>query len=134
MIRCDNEFLRPLIDPLAQEFQVGMNFANPQEHVPEAERNDRVIKERVRATYHRLPYTHLTRMLVKMLVTESAKKLNFFPAKNGASANYSPRMILHQRNLDYNRHCQYALGTYVQAHEEPKHSNTNAPRSLDCIY
>ena len=43
-------------------------------------------------------------------------------------------MILHQRSLDYNRHCQYALGTYVQAHDEPKHSNTNAPRSLDCIY
>ena len=76
-IRCDNEF-RPLIDPLAHEFNVGMNFANLQEHVPEAEQNNRVIKERVRATYHRLPYTHLTKMLVKMLVTESAKKVNFF--------------------------------------------------------
>ncbi|KAI2501792.1 Reverse transcriptase (RNA-dependent DNA polymerase) [Fragilaria crotonensis] len=56
-IRCDNEF-RPLIEPLADEFNVGMNFANAQEHVPEAERNNRVIKERVRATYHRLPYRH----------------------------------------------------------------------------
>ncbi len=79
-IRCDNEF-RPLINPLAHEFNVGMNFANPQEHVPEAERNNRVIKERVRATYHRLPFTHLTKMLVKMLVTESAKKLNFSPRR-----------------------------------------------------
>ena len=26
------------------------------------------------------------------------------------------------------------MGTYVQAHEEPKHSNTNEARSLDCIY
>jgi hypothetical protein len=133
MIHCDNEF-RPLIDPLAHEFNVAMNFANPQEHVPEAERNNRVIKERVRATYHRLPYKHLTRTLVKILVTESAKKLNFFPAKNGVSHYYSPRMILHQRNLDYNKHCQYAMGTYVQAHDEPTISNTNAPRSLDCIY
>ena len=122
------------MEPLSQEFNVEMNFANPQEHVPEAERNNRVIKERVRATYHRLPYCHLTRMLVKMLVTESAKKLNFFPAKHGVSQFYSPRMMLHQRNLDYNRHCQYALGTYVQAHDEPQFSNTNAPRSLDCIY
>jgi hypothetical protein len=133
MIRCDNEF-RPLLDPLSQEFQVGMNFANPQEHVPEAERNNRVIKERVRATYHRLPYRHLTRTMVKMLVTESAKKLNFFPAKNGVSPYYSPRMILHQRNLDYTRHCKYAFGTYVQAHDESEVSNTNAARSLDCIY
>ena len=111
-----------------------MNFANAQEHVPEAERNNRVIKERVRATYHRLPYRHLTRTLVKILVTESAKKLNFFPAKHGVSQYYSPRMLMHQRNLDYSRHCQYALGTFVQAHDEPKHSSTNAPRSLDCIY
>lgn len=132
-IHCDNEF-RPLVEPLANEFHVAMNFANPQEHVPEAERNNRVIKERVRATYHRLPYVHLTRTLVKMLVTESAKKLNFFPAKHGVSQYYSPRMILHQRNLDYSRHCRYAMGTYVQAHDEPNISNTNAPRSLDCIY
>ncbi|KAI2506113.1 Reverse transcriptase (RNA-dependent DNA polymerase) [Fragilaria crotonensis] len=132
-IRCDNEF-RPLIEPLADEFEVVMNFANAQEHVPEAERNNRVIKERVRATYHRLPYRQLTKTMVKMLVSESAKKLNFFPSKNGVSKFYSPRMMLHQRNLDYSRHCRYALGTYVQAHEEPKHSSTNAPRSLDCIY
>ena len=111
-----------------------MNFSNPQEHVPEAERNNCVIKERVRAGYHRLPYTRLTRLMIKILVTESAKKLNFFPAKNGVSPYYSPRMILHQRNLDYARHCQYAFGTYVQANDEPLISNTNAPRSLDCIY
>ncbi|KAI2512474.1 Reverse transcriptase (RNA-dependent DNA polymerase) [Fragilaria crotonensis] len=110
IIRCDNEF-RPLIEPLADEFHVAMNFANAQEHVPEAERNNRVIKERVRATYHRLPYRQLTRTMVKMLVSESAKKLNFFPSKNGVSKFYSPRMMLHQRNLDYSRHCRYALGT-----------------------
>ena len=55
-------------------------------------------------------------------------------AKNGISQYYSPRMILHQRNLDYDKHCQYAFGTYVQAHDEPDPSNTNAPRTLDCIY
>lgn len=132
-IRCDNEF-RPLFEPLADEFDVVMNFANAQEHVPEAERNNRIIKERVRATYHRLPYRHLTKTMVKIMVSESAKKLNFFPSKNGVSEFYSPRMMLHQRNLDYSKHCRYAMGTYVQAHDEPKHSSTNAPRSLDCIY
>jgi hypothetical protein len=119
---------------LQDEFKVAINFANPQEHVPEAERNNRVTRERVRATYHRLPYKHLTRTMVKMLVTESAKKLTFFPAKHDISKYYSPRMILHQRNLDYTKHCQYTMGTYVQAHDEPKISNTNAPRSLDCAY
>lgn len=135
-IRCihvDNEF-RPLMDSLNMQYNVEMNFTNPQEHVPEAERNNRVIKERVRALYHRLPFQRLPRILIRAMVQEAAKKLNFFPAKHGVSEYYSPRMILHQRNFDYNRHCQYSLGAYVQAHNEPDPSNTNAPHTLDCIY
>jgi hypothetical protein len=92
---------RPLMEPLSNEFQVTMNYANPQEHVTEAERNNRVIEERVCTGYHQLPFKPLPRLMIKILVTESAKKLNFFPAKNGISLYYSPRMTLHQRNLDY---------------------------------
>jgi len=43
-------------------------------------------------------------------------------------------MIVAQENLESDRHCQYACGDYVQAHEEPLTSNTNAARSLDCLY
>jgi hypothetical protein len=132
-IQSDNEFC-PLMDPLANELGVNVNYANPQEHVPEAERNNRVLMERVHAAYHRLPFNRLPRLLVKTLVTESVKKLNFFPAKNDISQYYTPRMILHKRNLDYDKHCQIAPGTYVQAHNEPDPSNTNAPCTLDGIY
>ena len=106
-LRCDNEF-RPLTAPLAIERTIEVNYANPQEHVSEAERNNRVIKERIRATYHRLPYKRLPRIMVKILVAESAKKLNFFPAKYGVSKYYSPRMIIHQRNLEYTKNCSIA--------------------------
>jgi hypothetical protein len=58
MIHCDNEF-HPLIDPLALEFGIQVNYASLQEHVPEAERNNRVMKERVCTTYHHLPYEDL---------------------------------------------------------------------------
>ena len=122
------------MDPLAQEFGIQMNYASPQEHVPEAKRNNQVVKEHVHATYHHLPYNHLPRIMVKVLVDESAKKLNFFPAKYGISPYYSPCMILHQHNLNFDKHCQYAFATYVQVHDEPDPSNTNAPRTLDCIY
>ena len=134
-IRCDNEF-HAVMDPLAaqQTPPIAMNYANPQEHVPEAERNNRTIQERVRAAYHRLPYTHLPRIMVKYLVMEATRKLNLFPARHGVSKYYSPRMILHQQNIDYERHCKFTFGMYVQAHNEPDPSNTNAPRSLDCIY
>jgi hypothetical protein len=84
-----------------------MNVANPQEHVPRAERNNRVIKERVRSV--------------------------FFPARHGISKYYSPRMIVHHESLDYSKHCKYSYGTYVRGHDEPDPSNTNDPRSLDCI-
>ena len=65
---------------------------------------------------------------------ESAKKLNFFPPQGGVSQYYSPRMILHATNLNYDRHCQHAFGTYVQAHDDPDPKNTMRPRTLDCVY
>jgi hypothetical protein len=70
-------------------------------HVPRAERNNHVIQECVRAAYHRFPCTHLPRTLVKFLVMESTKKLNFFPNKYGVSKVFSPHMIMHQENLDF---------------------------------
>ena len=77
-----------------------MNFAAVQEHVPEAERNNCVIKAHVQATFHHLPYDHVPMKLVLIMVMEAAKKLNFFPAKQGVSKYYSPRIILHQHSLD----------------------------------
>jgi hypothetical protein len=132
-IHCDNEF-QPLVQPLSHDYNIGINYANPQEHVPEAERNIRVIKERFRAAFHRLPFSKLPKVMIKFLAMESAKKLNFFPPKGGISPFYSPRMILHQENLDYNKHCSIPFGTYVQAHHEPTPTNTQHPRTLDCIY
>jgi hypothetical protein len=67
-----------------------MNFCNTNEHVPEAERNHRVIQERVRATFHRFPYHSLPRLMVMVLVTDSTNKLNYFPPK-GESRNSTVR-------------------------------------------
>ncbi len=100
-IHSDNKF-KPLIEPLSQEFGVAMNYANPQEHVPEAECNNQVIKEQVRAAYHRLPYSRLPWLMIQTIVTNSAKKLNFSPHST-ALPYYSLRVILHQRHLDYNK-------------------------------
>jgi hypothetical protein len=132
-IHCDNEY-QPLMLTLQDDFGISMNYANPQEHVPEAERNNRVIKERFRSAFHRLPFTTMPKIMVKILAMECGKKLNFFPPKGGISEFYSPRMIMHQESLDYNKHCSIAFGTYVKAHQEPSPTNTQHPRTLDCIY
>ena len=135
VIYCDNEFHKAFDGYAeAQTPPIKVGYSASQEHVPRAERNNRTIKERVRTGYHYLPFNHLPRTLVKIMVTESPRKLNYFPNKNGVSKYYSPSMIVAQENLDSDRHCKYACGDYVQAHEEPEHTNTNAARSLDCLY
>jgi hypothetical protein len=40
---------------LSGSFNISMNDANAQDHVPQIERTNRVIKERVRAAFHSLP-------------------------------------------------------------------------------
>ncbi len=80
-------------------------------------------------TFQRLP-----RLLVKHIANNAARHLNYFPSKSGISQHYSPRMIMHQNVLDYEKHCKIALGTYVQANTEPNPKNQAHPRTLDCIY
>ena len=51
-INADNAF-RSLQEQVSK-YNIKMNLTSAQEHVPEAENNNRRIKERVRATYHLL--------------------------------------------------------------------------------
>lgn len=45
-----------MMDEVKDNLDVDMNYANAFDHVPEAERNNRTIKDRFRAAYHRLPF------------------------------------------------------------------------------
>jgi hypothetical protein len=71
------------------DLDVKMNFTNAQDHVPEAEQNNRTIKERIRAAYHRLPYKAIPRIMINYLAMVQANQLNLFPAKGGVSKYYS---------------------------------------------
>ena len=72
--------------------------------------------------------------MIKILAMDCTKKLIFSPPKGGISNYYSPRTIMHQQTLDYNKHCAVTFGTYVQAHDEPNFKNSQQPRAIDCIY
>ena len=114
LIHCDGEY-KQLIEPVQDKLNATMNFANPGDHVPEAERNNRTIKERIRAAFHRLPYKAMPRVMIGYLSMECSSKLNIFPAKGGISPYYSPQILLNQRTLDYKKECQVPFGAYVQA-------------------
>jgi hypothetical protein len=116
------------------DLDVDMNYTATDEHVPEAERNNRTIAERIRAAYHNLPYRVIPKVMLRYLAMIAATQLNLFPAKGGISAYYSPHVILGGRNIDFEKHCQVPFGAYVQANQDNNPKNSNAPRTIDAIY
>ena len=86
---CDNEFHKVMDNhSIKQDPPIHMNYTAAKAHVPHAKRNNCTIQEIVWATYHGLPYTHLAHILVKYLVTETARKFIFFQT-NMVSPNTS---------------------------------------------
>jgi len=39
-----------------------------------------------------------------------------------------------QQPLDYNKHCKYKFGEYLQAHHQNQPTNTMAERTINAIY
>ena len=132
-IYCDGEF-RSMMDKVSDELGIEMNYANPDEHVPEIERSIRVIKERFRTAYYRLPYRQIPKTMIRYLAMKVTSDLNLFPVKGGVSDFYSPNVILSKRNLDFKKHCLHEFGSYVQASQVNHPSNSNRPRTIDAIY
>jgi hypothetical protein len=65
-IICDGEF-RTLMDEVSDTMDIEMNYTTRGEHVPEAERNNRTIGERIRTAYHNLPYKMIPKIMLKYL-------------------------------------------------------------------
>jgi hypothetical protein len=127
-IYCDRAF-RPLLEPIEDELDCRLNYVSRDEHVPEAERNNRTIKERTRAVYHHLPYANIPKVMCQEGFEDVVLRINWVPPKGGVSQQFSPFTIIHQRAVDYNKHCKYTFGDYVQTHEEG--DNTMRERTID---
>ena len=97
----------------------------------EIERDIRTVKERVRATYSTLPYEWLPIRLIAEMVFVAVFWLNCFPNAQGISPNLSPRTIVTGLHIDFNRHCRYQFGEYVQTHEE--HDNSMLSRTIGAL-
>ena len=55
------------MDPIKDKLDIDMNYTSGDEHVPEAERNNRMIGERIRAAYHNLPYMKIPKVMLHYL-------------------------------------------------------------------
>jgi hypothetical protein len=128
-VHVDGEFspLKTLIESLPGGPTV--NLASANEHVPEIERRIRVVKERCRATRHRLPFQRIPKLLTINIVLNVVKLLNFFPPKGGISDTLSPKTIMSGETLDYKKHLSLQVGQYCQVHEEENPSACPNQRS-----
>ena len=127
----DGEFAPLEADVKNLGMQLNTTAAN--EHVPQIERQIRVIKERTRCVRHTLPFKYIPRLMLIEMVHTSVLWLNVFPPKGGVSDTISPRLILTGIPFDYNKHCKYVFGTYGQVHEEPTPSNTQVGCTVGAI-
>jgi hypothetical protein len=112
---------------------VECNTTVAKEHVSEAERTIRTVKERTRGLVCTLPFTHIPRQMKIEFIYFMVFWLNAFPVKTGFSGVYSPRELLVQWRLDYNKHCRVLPGTYCEVHDEPVPSNTITSRTHAAI-
>ena len=72
--------------------------------------------------------------MIEHLVIGRTDKFNLFPARNGVSDYYSPETLVTGKTFDYNKHCLYEFGKYVQVDTYTEKRNNMKERTLDVIY
>ena len=112
LIHADHKF-KPIMDEVKDEMDMDMNYANPGDHVSQAERNNQVIKERIHGSFHRLPYRAIPKVMLHKLALREGSNLNHFPVKGGTSPYFSPNTIMGLDALDYKKHFAIPFGAYV---------------------
>jgi hypothetical protein len=112
----DGEF-EPMRRNLA-DLGIALNEAARDEHVGDIEQFIQTVKERMRAIYNTLPFNNMpVRIIIEMAKHAMIYWLDAFPHPNGVSDTLSPRTIITGQTIDFNRHCKYEFGQYVQTHE-----------------
>ena len=115
MALMDGEFV-PMRTALLK-IGVSLNTASSLEHMPEIERQHRVIKERSRACLHSVPFKMIPKIMIIEMIYNCVLWINAFRPKGGVSEFISPHTLLTGVKFDYN--CQFMLsfGAYAQVHK-----------------
>ena len=146
-VHCDNEF-KAIMDEVSDDMEIELHYDEDDDenhsitmncppagaHVPEAERNNRAIKEKMRIMHHNLPYKNIPVVMITAMAEMAVMQLNIVPAKHGVSSHYSPHTLLTGEPINYNKHLKYSFGTYVQAFNNNDPTNTMEERTIEAIY
>ena len=102
-ILADNEFA--IMEEDMEGMGMHVNIGSKEEHVPEVERQNRVIKERARAIVQMLPYRKIPKKIRITLKQYVVFWLNNVPKENQVS---SPReIIMGEETLDCKSVCRF---------------------------
>ena len=111
--------------------QITLNTTTENKHVGDIEWLICTIKERIRCICALLPFTRIPGRLIVELCYATVFWLNeFHPCQNPIN-NMNPRTLLTGQKVDYNKHCHFEFGNYVQTHELT--NSTMRPRTLGVI-
>jgi hypothetical protein len=125
----DNEFEAMRVD--MESMGIAVNIMAKEEHVPEIERQQRVIKERASAVIQTLSYQNIPRKMRISLIHNVVYWLNNVP-KMGQ--DYSPRdLIFGEQVLNYNTVCRIPFGAYAQVHDDQSITNTMESRTTGAV-
>jgi hypothetical protein len=108
-----------------------VNVVSRDEHVPEIERYNRTIKDRVRSQYTVMPFKMVPPIVIIELVYAQVFWRNMFALTGGVSTTQSPAELILNQKIDFNAHCRVEFGQYVQTHEE--HDNSMNARTVGAI-
>ena len=131
-ILADGEF-RHMSGDIMTAFKCHLNCTSAGEHVPEAERAVRVIKERIRCVVNTWPYKQVPIVFKVNLIKFVIFWINSIPQVNSIIPNVCSRAILTGQFPDYNKHCSLSFGEYVHVHNPKTITNTMAARTSPAI-
>lgn len=121
----------PAFVKVKDTFGIPMELVGAGKHVPTAEREGRVVKERCRLLKASLPFV-LPARLTKYMVLFVVTRLNLMPrATAGHSA--SPRERFTGKKLHYRKELELGFGEFAEVWSKPEISNSMQPRSISAI-
>ena len=109
------------------------NTTAAKEHVAEAERKIRVVKEQNRGVVKTLLFTYIPRRMKIEFIYFVTIWLNAFPVKSCVSETFSQREILLCWKMYLKNHCRLIPGSYSEVHDEPNPSNTTVSHTHEGI-
>ena len=118
---------------IMSEFKCHLNCAAPGEHVPEAERSIRVIKERIGCVVNTWPFKQVPQVFKINLIKYVIFWLNSIPHTNTLITNVCSRAIITGQFPDFTKHCKVGFGTYVHVHNPRNITNTMDPRTSPAV-